>query len=93
MEEVTLLKDFAIIMVVAAVITLLFRRLRQPPILGYLIAGLLVGPYILPTPLLTDVHTISLLADLGLILLLFGLGLEFSWNKIRQIGLSVLIIG
>jgi CPA2 family monovalent cation:H+ antiporter-2 len=93
MEEVALLKDFAIIMIVAAVITLLFRRLRQPPILGYLIAGLLVGPYILPAPLVTDLHTISLLADLGLILLLFGLGLEFSWNKIRQIGLSVLIIG
>jgi CPA2 family monovalent cation:H+ antiporter-2 len=93
MEEVALLKDFAIIMVVAAVITLLFRRLRQPPILGYLIAGLLVGPYVLPTPLVTNLETISLLADLGLILLLFGLGLEFSWNKIRQIGLSVLIIG
>ncbi len=93
MEEVALLKDFAIIMVVAGVITLLFRRLRQPPILGYLIAGLLVGPYILPVPLVTDIETISLLADLGLILLLFGLGLEFSWNKIRQIGLSVLIIG
>lgn len=93
MVELTLLKDFAIIMVVAGVITLLFRRLRQPPILGYLIAGLLVGPYLLPVPLVTDPETISLLADLGLILLLFGLGLEFSWNKIRQVGLSALIIG
>lgn len=93
MTELALLKDFAIIMVVAAVITLLFRRLGQPPILGYLIAGLLVGPYILPVPLVSNLETISLFADLGLILLLFGLGLEFSWNKIRQIGLSVLIIG
>jgi CPA2 family monovalent cation:H+ antiporter-2 len=93
MEGFALLKDFAIIMVVAGVVTLLFRRLRQPPVLGYLIAGLLIGPYTLPTPVVTDVHTITLLADLGLVLLLFGLGLEFSWSKIRQVGLSVLMIG
>jgi CPA2 family monovalent cation:H+ antiporter-2 len=80
-------------MIVAGFMTLLFRRLRQPPILGYLIAGVLIGPYTLPTPPVTDIHTISLLADLGLILLLFGLGLEFSWSKIRQIGLAVLFIG
>jgi len=93
MDEITLVKDFAVIMVVAGAITLLFRKLRQPPILGYLIAGLIVGPYTLPTPPVTDIHTISLLADLGLVLLLFGLGLEFSWSKIRQIGLAVLLIG
>lgn len=80
-------------MTVAGAMTLLFRRLHQPPILGYLIAGLLIGPYTLPTPPVTDIHTISLLADLGLILLLFGLGLEFSWSKIRQVGLAVLLIG
>lgn len=93
MEQFGLLKDFAIVMVVAAVVTLLFRRLRQPPILGYLLAGLLIGPYTLPAPPVTDVNTIRLLADLGLVLLLFGLGLEFSWSKIRQVGLSVLMIG
>lgn len=93
MEEITLVKDFAIIMVVAGATTLLFRRLRQPPILGYLLAGLLIGPYALPTPLVTDLHTIGLLADLGLVLLLFGLGLEFSWGRIRHIGLAVLLIG
>ena len=93
MEEITLLKDFAVIMVVAGAVTLLFRRLRQPVILGYLIAGLLIGPYTFPTPLVTDIHTINMLAELGLVLLLFGLGLEFSWQKIREVGLSVLIIG
>jgi len=93
MEEITLLKDFAVIMIVAGAVTLLFRLLRQPPILGYLIAGLLAGPYILPVPPVTDLHTIKLLADLGLVLLLFGLGLEFSWSKIREIGLVVLFIG
>ena len=93
MEEFTLVKDFATIMVVAGAITLLFRRLHQPPVLGYLLAGLLIGPYALPTPPVTDLHTISLLADLGLVLLLFGLGLEFSWSRIRHIGLAVLLIG
>ncbi|MFC2016545.1 cation:proton antiporter [Chloroflexota bacterium] len=92
-EEFSLVKDFAIIMVVAGAVTLLFRRLRQPPVLGYLIAGVIIGPYALPVPPVTDIHTVRLLADLGLVLLLFGLGLEFSWSKIRQIGLSVLMIG
>ncbi|MDY6892339.1 MAG: cation:proton antiporter, partial [Chloroflexota bacterium] len=93
MEEITLVRDFAIIMIVAGAVTLLFRRLHQPPILGYLISGLLIGPYTLPVPPVTDVHTVKLLADLGLVLLLFGLGLEFSWSKIREVGSSVLIIG
>lgn len=93
MEEFGLLKDFAIIMSVAGVVTLLFRKLHQPVVLGYLIAGVIVGPYTLSNPPVTDVETIRLLADLGLVLLLFGLGLEFSWSKIRQIGLSVLLIG
>lgn len=80
-------------MVVAGVVTLLFRQLRQPPILGYLIAGLLVSPYTFPVSPVQDVGTVRALADLGLILLLFSLGLEFSWSKIRQIGPAVLIIG
>ncbi|MDY6835368.1 MAG: cation:proton antiporter [Chloroflexota bacterium] len=93
MEDFTLLKDFAIIMAVAGAVTLLFRKLNQPPILGYLIAGLLVGPYSVLSSPISDVETIRLLADLGLVMLLFGLGLEFSWSIIRQVGLSVLIIG
>ena len=93
MEELTLLRDFAVIMVVAGVVTLLFRRLRQPVILGYLIAGVIIGPYVLPLFSITDIDTISMLADLGLILLLFAIGLEFSWDKIRQVGMSVLMIG
>lgn len=92
-EELGLVRDFAIIMTVAGGVTLLFRWLRQPPILGYLIAGLIIGPYTLPIPLVQDVDTIRLLADLGLVLLLFGVGLEFSWNKIREVGVAAPIIG
>ncbi len=93
MEEITLLRDFAIIMTVAGVVTLIFRRLRQPVILGYLIAGLIVGPYTLPIFSVADIHNIGLLADLGLVLILFNMGLEFSWSKIRNVGFSILMIG
>ncbi len=93
MEEISLLKDFAVIMVVAGVVTLIFRQLRQPVILGYLIAGLLIGPYTLPFPFVTNLDTINLLADLGIVLLIFAIGLEFSWNKIRKVGMSVILIG
>ena len=93
LEGFVLVRDFAIIMAVAGVVTLLFRWLRQPPILGYLIAGLIISPYTLPILVAEDIGTIRFLADLGLVLLLFGVGLEFSWNKIRGLGLTVLLIG
>jgi len=92
-QEFVLVKDFAIIMAVAGAVTLLFRWLRQPPILGYLIAGLIISPYTLPILAAEDIGTIRFLADLGLVLLLFGVGLEFSWNKIRGLGLTAPIIG
>jgi len=92
MEEITLLKDFAVIMVVAGAVTLIFRRLRQPVILGYLIAGLLIGPYTPPFSFVSNTQTINMLADLGIILLVFAIGIDFSWNKIRQVGMSVLLI-
>ncbi|HEU0021900.1 MAG TPA: cation:proton antiporter [Dehalococcoidia bacterium] len=91
--EFTLVRDFAIIMAVAGAVVVLFRKFNQPPILGYLMAGLIVGPFTLPTPLISDAEIIRLLADLGLVLLLFALGLEFGWRRIRQVGPSVLIIG
>jgi len=93
LEQFVLVKDFAIIMAVAGAATLLFRRLRQPPILGYLIAGLIISPYTLPLLAAEDISTIRFLADLGLVLLLFGVGLEFSWNKIRGLGMTAPIIG
>ncbi|MFC1919445.1 cation:proton antiporter [Chloroflexota bacterium] len=92
-EELTLITDFAAIMIVAALVLVVFRRLNQPPVLGYIAAGLIVGPYTLPTPIVHDVETIRLLADLGLILVMFGIGLEFSWSKIRQVGFHALVAG
>jgi K+:H+ antiporter len=82
-EEFALVRDFAIVMAVAGEVVVLFRKLNQPPILGYLIAGLLIGPFTFPHPPITNLESIRLLADLGLVLLLFAVGLEFGWRRIR----------
>jgi CPA2 family monovalent cation:H+ antiporter-2 len=70
---------------VAAVVTVLFHRLRQPVVLGYVIAGLLVGPH-LPVPLVADPAIVQTLSELGVVLLMFALGLEFSLRKLVQVG-------
>ena len=80
-------------MVVAAAGLALARLVWQPPVLGYLLAGMLIGPFTLPTPLISNLDTIGLLAELGLILLLFSIGLEMGWRRIRNIGGRVLVIG
>jgi monovalent cation:H+ antiporter-2, CPA2 family len=92
-EDFSLLRDFALIMAVAGGVTFLLRKLHPPIVLCYLLAGVIISPYVLPLFSTSDVHTIGLLADIGLILLLFGVGLEFGWSKIRQVGLTALIIG
>ena len=89
----SLLKDFTVAMVVAAAGLIFARLIWQPPVLGYLLAGMLMGPFTLPTPLISNLDTIGLLAELGLILLLFSIGLELGWKRIRKIGGRVLVIG
>ena len=89
----SLLKDFAVAIAIASIGLALARVVGQPPVLGYLMAGLLIGPFTLPTPLISNLDTIGLLAELGLVLLLFGIGLELGWRRIRSIGFQVLVIG
>jgi monovalent cation:H+ antiporter-2, CPA2 family len=79
------LKNLALVLCVAAVTTVLFQRLRQPVVFGYLLAGMIVGPHV-PIPLVADEEMIRTLSELGVILLLFSLGLEFSLRKLLQIG-------
>jgi K+:H+ antiporter len=79
------LKSLTIVLAVAAVTTVLFQRLRQPVVLGYLIAGLIVGPH-LPIPLVADPSVVQTLSELGVILLMFSLGLEFSLRKLAVVG-------
>ncbi len=91
-DEFALVRDFAITLAVAGAALVLFQLVKQPPVLGYMVAGLIVGPFTLPTPLVRDLDVIRLLADLGLVLLLFGIGLELGWQRIRQVGTRVLVI-
>jgi CPA2 family monovalent cation:H+ antiporter-2 len=79
------LKNLALVLCVAAVTTVVFKRLRQPVIFGYLLAGMIVGPHV-PIPLVADEGIVQTLSELGVILLLFSLGLEFSLRKLLQIG-------
>ena len=88
-----MLKDFAVAIAIASIGLALARVVGQPPVLGYLLAGLVIGPFTLPTPLISNLDTIGLLAELGLVLLLFGIGLELGWRRIRSIGFQVLVIG
>ena len=79
------LQNLALVLCVAAVTSVLFQRLRQPVVFGYLLAGMIVGPHV-PIPLVADEEMIRTLSELGVILLLFSLGLEFSLRKLLQIG-------
>jgi CPA2 family monovalent cation:H+ antiporter-2 len=81
------LKAIAVVLCVAAVTTVLFRKLRQPVVLGYILAGLIVGPHV-PIPLLADRGTVEALSELGVILLMFALGLEFSLRKLVKVGFT-----
>lgn len=92
-ELAPLIKDLAIMMVIAGIVTLLFQKIRQPVVLGYLVAGIIIGPYTPPGILVNDVAHIKILSDLGVIFLLFSLGLEFSFHKLARIGFSATITG
>jgi monovalent cation:H+ antiporter-2, CPA2 family len=80
----TFLEDLAMVLCVAAVTTIIFQKIRQPVVVGYLIAGLIVGPYI--PPLLADPERVHTLSEFGVILLMFALGLEFSVRKLIRLG-------
>lgn len=81
-----LITDLALILVMAAVTTIIFKKLKQPVVLGYILAGLLVEPQIAFLPNVQDNNSISIWAEIGIIFLLFNLGLEFSIKKIVKVG-------
>lgn len=81
-----LIADLALILGAGAVTTLLFRRLKQPLVLGYIIAGFLVGPHVSIVPTVIDEENVKILAEIGVIFLLFSLGLEFSFKKLLRVG-------
>lgn len=79
------LRSLTVVLSVAALTTVIFQRLRQPVVLGYIVAGLIVGPHV-PIPLVVDGATVQSLSELGVILLMFSLGLEFSLAKLVRVG-------
>ncbi len=83
-----LLNSLAVIMVTAGAVTVIFHRLRQPVLLGYIIAGVMIGPHAFETPILSDEESIRTLADLGVVFLLFSLGLEFNLRRLARVGIS-----
>jgi CPA2 family monovalent cation:H+ antiporter-2 len=91
MEHALFIQDLAVVMLVAGVVTLLFHQFKQPVVLGYLLAGFIVGPWTPPFPLVHDEATIKTLSELGVILLMFSLGLHFSLSKLKQVGLVALV--
>ena len=86
-----MIQDLALILVVAGVVTLVFKRLKQPLVLGYIMAGFLVSPHMPLTASVADMANIHLWADIGVMFLLFSLGLDFSFKKILKMGASPII--
>lgn len=86
-----LISDLALILMAGAFITLIFKKIRQPLVLGYIIAGFLVGPYFHLVPTVSDLQNVDTLAEIGVIFLLFSLGLEFSFKKLVRVGGSASI--
>lgn len=84
--------DLAVIMIAAAAMALLCRLLKQPVVIGYMIAGVLIGPHVPIIPMVTDRGTIEIMAELGLVMLMFSLGLEFSFRKLQHIGATALVV-
>lgn len=91
MEIPALISDLALILVTAGFVTLVFRKLKQPLVLGYIVAGFLVGPHMVLFSSVVDTADIQTWADIGVLFLLFSLGLDFSFKKILKMGIAPFI--
>jgi monovalent cation:H+ antiporter-2, CPA2 family len=87
-----LVQDFTIIMIIASVMALISYKLKQPMVIGYIVAGMIIGPYTPPFSLLINLEILNLFAEIGIILLLFVVGMEFPIEKLRSIGRKALVI-
>lgn len=92
-EEITLIRDLALVLVTAGATALLFHKLRLPLVLGYLAAGVIVGPHLFFYPLVSDPANIAVLAQIGVLFVLFSLGLDFHLGKLRKVGGLALTAG
>lgn len=92
MHPIEFIQDLAAVMLMAGVISILFRRMKQPVVLGYIIAGIIIGPHTPPVSFISNQDSIQTLAQLGIVFLMFSLGLEFSFRNLKQVGIAVSII-
>ena len=90
-EIAPLISDLAVILIAAGIITLVFKWLKQPVVLGYIVAGILAGPAVPYIPTVSDPTNIKIWADIGVIFLLFAMGLEFSFKKLMTVGGTAVI--
>jgi CPA2 family monovalent cation:H+ antiporter-2 len=91
MHHAELLHDLAIVMLIAGVTTILCHRFKQPVALGYILAGLIIGPHTPPFELVRDEESIKTLGEMGVVLLMFSLGLEFSLRKLTKVGMAAFV--
>lgn len=87
-----LVQDFAVIMIIAAVMLFVTYKLKQPMVIGYILAGMVIGPYTPPFRLIHDINTLNVLAELGIIMLMFVIGTEFPISKLRSVGRTSIIV-
>ena len=85
-ELAPLISDLALILICAGIMTLVFKKLKQPLVLGYIVAGFLASPHMPFTPSVMESASVKVWADIGVVFLLFALGLEFSFKKIVKVG-------
>ena len=86
-----LISDLALILIVAGITTVIFKKIRQPLVLGYIVAGFLTGPYFNFVPTVVDMENIHVWSEIGIICLMFALGLEFSFHKLANVGGTAII--
>ncbi len=87
-----LIQDFAVIMIIAAIMLVITHRLKQPMVIGYILAGMIIGPYTPPFSLIHNVNSLNTFAELGIIMLLFVVGTEFPIAKLRSVGRISIIV-
>ena len=93
LETGFLIQDFAVVMIVAAIMVFVTHKLKQPMVIGYLLAGMVIGPFTPPFSLIHEVGTINILAEIGIIILLFVIGTEFPITKLKSVGRISMVVG
>src|ERR671929_997258 len=87
-----IVQDFAVIMIIAAIMLIITYKLKQPMVIGYILAGMVIGPYTPPFTLISSIQTVNVLSELGIIMLLFVIGTEFPIAKLKSVSKVSIIV-